>query len=125
MPNITVYTDGGTRNTGNYKGGKVQDCDLAAWAYLITYDGKKFFSTDGVFGATNNQMELTGVIKALEKLKSSKANNFPIVIYSDSKYIVDAINKNWLNNWVKRNWRKANGGEVLNPELWQKIYALL
>lgn len=125
MPKITVYTDGGTRNTGNYKGGKVKETDLAAWAYLITYDGKKFYASDGVFGATNNQMELTALLKALEKLKSSKANHYPITIYSDSKYLIDAINQHWLDNWVKKKWRKSDGSVVLNREIWQSIHHLL
>lgn len=112
-------------NTGNYKGGKVQATDLAAWAYLITYDEKKFYASDGVLGATNNQMELTAVLKALKKLDQSKGNDYPITIYSDSRYLVDAINKNWLDGWAKKKWRKSDGGKVLNQDLWQEIYQLL
>lgn len=70
-------------------------------------------------------MELTGLLKALQKLKSSKGNMFPITVYSDSKYIVDAINQHWLDNWAKRNWRKSGGGPVLNDDLWREIYQLL
>lgn len=125
MPKITVYTDGGTRNTGNFKGGKVKSTDLAAWAYLIIYDDKKFYASKGVLGATNNQMELTGLLKALQKLKSSHGNHFPITLYSDSKYIIDAINQHWLDSWAKKNWRKSNGKLVLNQGLWKEIYSLL
>lgn len=125
LPEIAVYTDGGTRNTGNYKGGQVKATDLAAWAYLISYDHQNFFASEGVFGATNNQMELTGLLKALQKLKDSRGNHYPITIYSDSKYIVDAINQHWLEHWVQRNWRKSSGKAVLNQDLWQQIYQLL
>jgi ribonuclease HI len=62
---------------------------------------------------TNNRMELLAVITALEKLKSPDNE---IHIYTDSKYVADAINQNWLSGWIKRGWKN-----VKNPDLWQKF----
>ncbi|MCT6903430.1 MAG: ribonuclease H family protein, partial [Lactobacillus sp.] len=62
----TIYTDGGTRNTGNFKGGHVRQTDKAAWAYLIEWhekgQPKSTYNSNGEFGATNNKMELTALI---------------------------------------------------------------
>jgi ribonuclease HI len=65
-------------------------------------------------------MELTGVIAALSALTEPCG----VTLYSDSKYVVDAINKGWLKNWVRLGWRKKDG-EVKNPELWQELLPLL
>ena len=64
----TIYTDGGSRNTGVHKGGHVNETDKAAWAYLIEWDNGRTYGSGGEFGATNNKMELLGLINALEKL---------------------------------------------------------
>lgn len=62
----TTYTDGGTRNTGVYKGGHVKKTDKAAWAYLIEWDGGSEDGSGGEYGATNNKMEQTALINALK-----------------------------------------------------------
>lgn len=62
-----TYTDGGTRNTGVYKGGHVKKTDKAAWAYLIEWDDQKVHGSGGEYGATNNKMEQTALINALKK----------------------------------------------------------
>ncbi|MDE6555086.1 MAG: ribonuclease H family protein, partial [Lactobacillus sp.] len=64
----TIYTDGGSRNTGVHKGGHVNKTDRAAWAYLIEWEDGRTYGSGGEFGATNNKMELLGLINALEKL---------------------------------------------------------
>lgn len=61
-------------------------------------------------------MELLAVVTALEKLKSPDND---IHIYTDSKYVADAINQDWLSGWIKRGWKN-----VKNPDLWQKFAAL-
>lgn len=66
-------------------------------------------------------MELTGVIVALESLKMP----CNVTLYTDSQYIVNAINDNWLKNWVARGWRKADKKPVLNPDLWKRLLPLL
>lgn len=70
---------------------------------------------------TNNRMELIAVIEGLKALKRP----CEVTVVSDSKYVCDAINKNWLNNWQLKNWRKSDGKPVLNPELWKELTALL
>lgn len=69
---------------------------------------------------TNNRMELTGVIEALSKLTEP----CEVTVYTDSKYVSDAINKGWLSSWQRMNWKKKDG-EVKNPELWQRLLPLL
>ena len=66
-------------------------------------------------------MELLGVISALEALKRP----CDVTIFSDSKYVVDAIEKKWLVNWQKKGWRKADKKPVLNIDLWQRLLPLL
>jgi ribonuclease HI len=122
---VTVYTDGGSRNTGNVKGGHVLSTDKAAWAYLILYENQKKAGSKGVFGATNNQMELSAVLEALRKLYRMKLNQENILLISDSKYVLDSINKGWLYNWAKNNWINSSKQEVKNRNLWEAVYKAL
>lgn len=123
---IQVFTDGGSRNTGNVNGGHVRNTDLAAWAYLIILpDGQRHQDSHGEIGATNNKMELTALKMALTKLIELHLNTAPILLTSDSHYVLDPIMKNWLAGWQRRGWRKSSGGEVLNLALWQAIVPLL
>ncbi|MDR0739222.1 MAG: ribonuclease HI [Oscillospiraceae bacterium] len=78
-----------------------------------------------IFGAekntTNNRMELMAVIMALQELK------YPCVaeVYSDSKYVCDAVSKGWVRTWQEKNWKKSNGEKALNIDLWKKLLELL
>lgn len=121
---IILYSDGGSRNTGNTPGGHVRQGDKAAWAYLIKHDGKQSFDSLGEFGATNNKMEITGLLQALTALKSVGMNQEPILAVLDSKYVLDAITKNWLQGWQRRGWQRS-AGELANKELWAAIYEVL
>lgn len=67
---------------------------------------------------TNNRMELLAVIHALEEIKLKRAR---INIYSDSEYVTNAINKNWLDSWVKNNWKNSQKKEVKNKDLWIRL----
>lgn len=69
---------------------------------------------------TNNIMEMTAVIEGLKLLK------FPckVKLYSDSAYVINAFNQGWIYNWLKKNWKTANGEQVKNKELWQELYNL-
>lgn len=66
---------------------------------------------------TNNRMEILGAIAGLEAL------NRPcdVVLTSDSRYLIDAFNKGWIDNWQKKDWRKADKKPVLNKDLWQRL----
>lgn len=125
----TIYTDGGTRNTGNFKGGHVKKTDKAAWAYLIEWDeaGKKCstYDSNGEFGATNNKMELTALIEALKKLIELGFNQKPLLFVLDSQYVLNPITKGWLKGWKKRGWKKSTPGEIANLGCWQELDQLL
>lgn len=125
----TIYTDGGTRNTGNYKGGHVKVTDKAAWAYLIEWQdqGQKqsAYDSNGEFGATNNKMELTALIEALKKLLKLGFNHQPLLFVLDSQYVLNPITKGWLKGWKKRGWKKSTPGEIANLKSWQEMERLL
>lgn len=74
----------------------------------------------GTVNTTNNIMELTGAIKALENIKTK---DIPIEVYLDSAYVVNGIN-DWIHNWVKKDWRTASKKPVANKELWIKLNEL-
>ncbi|GAX03328.1 ribonuclease HI [Secundilactobacillus pentosiphilus] len=121
---IVGYTDGGTRNSGNVKGGHVKASDPAAWAYRLELPHEVLSDSAGEWGATNNRMEIMAFIKALEELIAQNQQKSDITLVLDSKYVLDAINKGWLKGWQKRGWRRS-GGELMNAELWQKVSQLL
>ena len=121
---IIGYTDGGTRNSGNVKGGHVKASDPAAWAYRLELPSQVLSDSAGEWGATNNRMEIMAFIKALEKLIEQNQQRADITLVLDSKYVLDAINKGWLKGWQRRGWRRS-GGELMNVELWQQVSRLL
>ena len=97
---ITIYTDGSAKgNPGSGGYGIV----------MISGNHRKEIS-EGFRITTNNRMELLAVIIALEKVKKPKSD---ITIYSDSRYVVDAVKKKWVFNWEKNNFKKKK-----NPDLW-------
>lgn len=120
----TIYTDGGTRNTGVYKGGHVKKTDKAAWAYCIEWGDQEVHGAGGEYGATNNKMEQTGFINALKKLIELGFNDKKLLFVLDSRYVLNAINKGWLKSWKKRGWKKSSGS-LANKEEWQEIDRLL
>lgn len=73
--------------------------------------------SEGYQLTTNNQMELMAVIVGLEALKKP----CDVTIYSDSKYVVDAFNNNWIEGWIKKGWKTAGKSPVKNVELWQRL----
>ena len=107
--NIIIYTDGSCLNNPGVGG----------WAALLIYGDKKKEITGGEMDTTNNRMELTAAIEALNSLKK----NLPITLYTDSRYLQDGIQK-YCHNWVKNNWRTANKKPVKNKDLWEQIYEL-
>ena len=108
---VDIYTDGacsGNPGSGGYGVGKLYNGarkELSA-AYRLT---------------TNNRMEVLAVIKALEALKEKCIVN----LYSDSKYVVDAINKGWARKWKAIGWKKADKSRAQNVDLWERLLALL
>lgn len=110
---IQIWTDGacsGNQGTNGKKGGP------GGWGALIqTEDGLHEYSGYAP-RTTNNIMEMTAALEALKKTSPGST----IELTSDSKYLVDGITK-WIHGWKKRNWKKADGGAVLNQEIWKAI----
>lgn len=103
MKKVTVYTDGGA--SGNPGPGGYG---------VVLISGDHYKELSGAFRlTTNNRMELLAVIMALEALNSSGTD---VTIYSDSKYVVDAVKKEWIFGWVKKNFKGKK-----NPDLWKRF----
>lgn len=119
-----IYTDGGSRNTGNVAGGHVRTGDKAAWAYLIQVAGQNISASAGELGATNNKMEITALLAAMRKLIELGLNEQKLLFVLDSQYVLQAFTKRWIYGWAKRGWTRS-AGELANKELWQDIYRLL
>lgn len=107
---IDVYTDGAC--SGNPGPG--------GWAAILSYKGKEKESSGGEAHTTNNRMELTAVISAMECLKEPCTVN----LYSDSKYVIDGLSKGWAKSWQRRGWKKSSGENALNPDLWERLLTL-
>ncbi len=122
---IHFWTDGGSRNHGNKKGEHVKPTDPAAWAFCVIKDGKKYTASGGEYGSTNNRMEVMGLVKTLKFLGRQGWQKQQILGTLDSRYVLDAINKNWVKSWQKRNWKTVNGHDVANQELWREMAKLL
>ena len=110
MKNVEIYTDGAC--SGNPGPG--------GWGAVLMYGKHKREMSGGEKMTTNNRMELSAVIEALSTLTEPCG----VTLYTDSKYVSDAINKGWLKSWQQKNWRKKDG-EVKNPDLWQALLPLL
>lgn len=110
MKKVTLYTDGAcSGNPG--KGG---------YAAILIYKGLEKEIVGGEEITTNNRMELAAVINGLEALKEPCI----VDVYSDSQYVVGAMNEGWLDGWRKNGWKTAAKKPVKNPDLWQKLYEL-
>ncbi|WP_237025974.1 ribonuclease H family protein [Lactobacillus sp. S2-2] len=123
-PNIIVFTDGGSRNHGNTAGNHVKENDKAAWAYLINGQTGQHSDSGGEYGATNNRMEIMAFIESLQWLSEKHLENESIGFISDSKYVLNAIQKGWIKGWKKRGWKRS-AGELKNAELWKQLDQLL
>lgn len=111
MKTVTIYTDGAC--SGNPGPG--------GWGAILMYGEHKKELSGGEARTTNNRMELTAVIEALRCLKEPCA----VELWSDSKYLVDALEKGWAAGWRKRGWVKSDKKPALNPDLWGELLDLL
>jgi ribonuclease HI len=102
-PVIQIYTDGAC--SGNPGPG--------GFGIVLISGNKRKEVSGGFRKTTNNRMELLAVIVALEMLKIEGSD---VTIFTDSKYVSDAINQNWISNWVKKGFKK-----VKNPDLWTRL----
>ena len=117
---VEVWTDGGSRNTGNIKGDHIHAEDEAAWAYKISYQGKDYTDTNAEKGATNNKMELLALNMALVKLLQLGLNTNSIIVYSDSMYVINTVTK-WMKGWKATNWKRKGKYPIKNIEIIKDI----
>jgi ribonuclease HI len=111
MKHVDIYTDGACRgNPGN-----------GGWGAVLVYGGVEKELSGGQELTTNNRMELTAAIEALSALKEP----CHVTLTSDSKYLIDGITKGWARSWKAKGWKKADKSPALNPDLWEKLLALL
>jgi len=108
---VQLYTDGAC--SGNPGPG--------GWGVILKYKGIEKELSGGEARTTNNRMELLAVISGLEALKEPCR----VELYSDSKYIIDAIQQRWVYKWAANNWMRNKKEPALNPDLWQRLLALL
>ncbi len=111
MKKVIIYTDGAC--SGNPGPG--------GWGTILMYEDIKKEISGGKKDTTNNVMEITAVIEGLKLLK------YPceVEIYSDSAYVVNAFNQEWITNWKRNGWKNSKKEEVKNRELWEELESLI
>ena len=108
---VEIFTDGAC--SGNPGPG--------GWGAVLRFEGREKELSGGEPETTNNRMELTAVIKALSALKEPCT----VKLTTDSKYVCDAILKEWVYSWKSKGWRKADKKPALNVDLWEQLLPLL
>lgn len=111
MKQIEIYTDGAC--SGNPGPG--------GWGAVLVYNGKEKELSGSEKETTNNRMELTAVIMALNALNQP----CEVKLTTDSKYVCDAVNKGWVYSWRKNGWKKSDKKPALNVDLWKELLSLL
>ena len=111
LKKVQIYTDGAcSGNPG--KGG---------YGVILNFNGIKKEISEGFILTTNNRMEILAAIKGLEALKEKCS----VTLYSDSKYLVDAINEGWVEKWKSNNWVKSDKSKAKNVDLFSRLLNLL
>lgn len=110
MKTVTLYTDGAC--SGNPGPG--------GWGAILEFMGHEKEMSGGEASTTNNRMELTAVIMGLRALKEPCV----VELYSDSKYVIDGLQKGWAESWRKKGWVKSDKKPALNPDLWGELLDL-
>lgn len=111
MKEVVLYTDGAC--SGNPGPG--------GYGAILIYNGVEKEISGGEKSTTNNKMEMLAVISGLEMLKEP----CKVTVYSDSAYVVNSIEKDWIYSWIKNGWRKSNKEEVKNIDLWKRLLELM
>jgi ribonuclease HI len=106
---IYIYSDGACKGNPGPGG----------WGALLVTDGHRKEICGGETNTTNNRMEMTAVIRALESLKRPST----VEVHTDSQYVQKGISE-WMAGWKRRNWRTADGKPVKNQDLWLQLDAL-
>lgn len=111
MKEISIYTDGAAKNNPG-RGG---------YGIVFLFKEQRKEMSAGFRKTTNNRMELLAVITALAALKEE----CKVDLFSDSKYVIEPIEKGWLQSWKKKNWKRGKNEKVKNPDLWIRLDELL
>lgn len=111
MKKVEIYTDGAC--SGNPGPG--------GYGVILRYGEFEKEISGGYAETTNNRMEMTAVIKGLSALKEK----CEVTVYSDSKYVVDAINLGWAEKWRSNGWKRNKNEKALNPDLWEELLNLI
>lgn len=111
MKDVVIYTDGACANNPGPGG----------WCAILIYKDHKKIISGFEEMTTNNRMELKAIIEGLKALKQ-KCN---VTIYSDSAYIVNAINQNWIQKWQRNDWSTSEKEKVKNIDLWEELINLM
>lgn len=107
MKEVTIYTDGAC--SGNPGPG--------GWGAVLMYGEHLKECSGGADHTTNNRMELTAVIEALKMLKEP----CQVKLHSDSAYVVNGFNQNWIKNWERNGWKNSRNQPVENQDLWKEL----
>jgi len=111
MKHVELFTDGAC--SGNPGPG--------GWGAILRFNGQEKELCGGEPQTTNNRMELTAAIEGLAALKE----RCKVTLCTDSRYLVDGIEKGWARSWKKNGWRKADKKPALNADLWDRLLTLL
>ena len=110
MKTVTLYTDGACSGIPGPGG----------WGAILAFRDIEKEMSGGEKSTTNNRMELTAVIRGLQALKEPCV----VELYSDSRYVIDGLQKGWAASWQKRGWVKSDKKPALNPDLWETLLEL-
>ena len=107
---IWIYTDGAC--SGNPGPG--------GWAYLARHENDVWAAAGPDRTTTNNRMEMLAVVEALRSVRARSLEAQPVVVFTDSSYVLKGIQE-WMPAWIKRGWKKVDGTDVLNRDLWELL----
>jgi len=110
IPEVKIYTDGGCINNPGPGG----------FGSILLYGNHRRELSGGFRLTTNNRMEILAAVKGLEALKE----RCRVKIYSDSQYVVNAIEKGWAVRWRSNGWRRNRKEKAINPDLWEQLLQL-
>lgn len=115
MRQVDFYTDGSYSSKTQFGG----------WASICLEDGMIIDTQSGYEPySSNNRMELTAFLSALENADTIETGNTHVTVYTDSAYVANALNNNWYTNWMHNGWRTADRQKVKNQDLWGRIISL-
>lgn len=116
---LELYTDGSCHKFENKGYG------VGAWAFVAVQDANMFYYAQSEVGdniqTTNQRMELLAAINACEWAEKNRTKNQLVIIYSDSAYLINAINQKWIDGWKARGWVNSQKKDVANQDLWQRL----